>query len=173
MGSLVSGGGSVPPPTDVERVEVHGIVKLLGYAGALDMVFIDLGNALVDAGLYRFGVKRSVRRLHSVLNDCNRRACSLLREYGGELSAQYGYNTTLEELYSNVFDNLEIPEPSKSYSIAVSFIRLIQKYHDFVGCRSVYSFFGSFCSLARGFRIDAIAEIDLVDKIDTAFIVTD
>ena len=45
MGSLVSGGGSVPPPTDVERVEVYGIVKLLGYAGALDMVLIDLENA--------------------------------------------------------------------------------------------------------------------------------
>ena len=120
------------PMSQTER-EVYGArgKKLVVYIACLNDVLIDLEMELDEVGLFRHDVKRKVKRAQEIAMKAHTTLYKALDKLEG--NAGKWYNERYEKSAKEIRESIYLEAPHKSYSIAMSLLRLIKTLNDTLG----------------------------------------
>ena len=120
------------PMTESER-EVYGArgKKLVVYIACLNDALIDLEMELDEVGKFRHDIKRRVKRAQEIAMQAHTTLYNALARLEG--NAGQWYNERYETSARSIRESIFLDAPDKSYSIAMSLLRLIKRLNDSLG----------------------------------------
>lgn len=156
----------VGEPTAEDKRTVLAVCKLLAFLGAIDMCLMDLESELEAAGLFRHGVKRTIKVAHDSVIRSSGRAWDILKRCGGKTPE--GYVTCMEGVYGVLGEHILVEAPLRSYNMVRSITRLMGKYYEPSAMGAVWAFIGPTIRLLEKIEVAGLKDYRLDSVIDNS-----
>lgn len=118
-------------PAEIRRFK-KASEELLLYFAVLDIAITNVAEELKEVGLYRHANKRTINEVEgTVMQSFNAlyKKVQLVEHF----RMRHSYDNAMIQLYDAIDENILIPAPNRSYSIACALCRLINKHNDSMG----------------------------------------
>ena len=153
-------------PTAEDKRVVVAVCKLLAFLGAIDLCLIDLEQELEAVGLFRHGVKRTIKVAHDSVIKSSGRAWDILKKCGGKTPE--GYVTCMESVYQVLGEHILVEAPLQSYNAVRSLTRLMGKYYEPKTMGAVWAFIGPTVHLLEKIEVAELKDYRLDTVIDNS-----